>query len=136
MMHLRCSPAPKSTSVGIRGEMEGKHDPPLTAHGDGSAVLLSEYATIMTDCLNICCVLYRHARRKILGLKDSVLSRAVQLPHRDHLQLAPHIFEHKCREMNYLPTTCLPDWGQNMREPVPASYSYEPATQHNTEKLH
>lgn len=58
----------------------------------------------MTDCLNICCVLYRHARRKILGLKDSVLSRAVQLPHRDRLQLAPHIFEHKCREMNYLPT--------------------------------
>lgn len=39
-------------------------------------------------------------------------------------ELPPHIFEHMCTEMNYLP----PDQGQSMREPVPASYSDEPTT--------
>lgn len=84
-MHLRCSTAPKNKSVGIQGEMEGEHDPSLTTHGNGSAIPLSEYATVMTDCLNICCVLSRHAKRKIIGLKEGVLSCGIELPHRDCL---------------------------------------------------
>ena len=33
--------------------MGGNHDPSRTADGDGSALLLSEYATIIADGLNI-----------------------------------------------------------------------------------
>lgn len=85
MMHLRGSAASKNTSVGYGGEMEGQHHPSLPTHGHGFAILLSEYDTIMTDWLNSCCVLYRHAKRKILGLKEGVLSCAVQLAHRGSL---------------------------------------------------
>lgn len=35
------------------GEMRGNHDPSRTADRDGSAILVSEYVTIIADCLNI-----------------------------------------------------------------------------------
>ena len=48
-------------------------------------------------------VLYRHVKRKILGLKGGVWSSIIWLPCRDSLELLPHIFKHTCGEASHLP---------------------------------
>lgn len=105
-----------STKEHLSGKMEREHDPSLTTHWDGPATPLSEYVTIMTDCLNISCVLYRHAKRKILVL-NCMLSCAIQLPHRQPELNCLLTSLSTCVEKW---TTCLPDQGKNMGEPVPA----------------
>lgn len=102
-MHLRCSPPPKTTLVGIWEEIEGKHDPSLTTHGDGPAILVSicHYHDWLFKYL--LCALQACKKKNPWFKRQCAVLCYTATTQRPPGTGSSHLWA-KCREMNYLPT--------------------------------